>query len=64
MQLIKKSKEIFEKDGVRVYIRPYDILVVSHNSGIIECIPDAISLHSIKKRTPNYTTLLNFFTST
>jgi Phosphatidylinositol 3- and 4-kinase len=61
MQIIKKIKQIFEKENVNVYIRPYDILIISHNSGIIECIPDAISLHSLKKNTPGFKKLLGFF---
>ena len=64
MQIINKSKEIFKRENVNVFIRTYDILIISHNSGIIECVPDAISLHSIKKRTPNYTNLLSFFQNT
>lgn len=39
----------------------YEILVTSANSGIIETVADAISLHNIKKNTPNFTTLLYFF---
>lgn len=49
MQIIKKSKEILDQGNVGVYLRPYEIMIVSDNSGIIECVPDAVSLHTIKK---------------
>lgn len=62
MQIINKCDEIFKKSGLSIFLRPYNILVVSHNSGFIECIPDAISMHAIKKNTPNYTDLQDFFT--
>ncbi|CAG9312770.1 unnamed protein product [Blepharisma stoltei] len=64
MQIIRKSKEIFLEAGLSIYLRPYDILIVSHNSGLIECVPDAVSLHSIKKNTKNYTNLRDFFART
>ena len=51
MQIIKKAKEILQQENLNAYLRPYDILIVSTNSGIIECVPDAVSLHAIKKNT-------------
>ena len=63
MLIINAAKDIFKKENVNVFLRPYDIVIVSHNSGIIECIPDAISLHSIKKRTPDFANLSSFFHS-
>ncbi len=35
--------------------------MTSANSGIIETVTDAVSLHNIKKNTPNFTSLLYFF---
>lgn len=64
MQIIKKAKDIFKKEYVNVFLRPYDILIISHNSGMIEFVPDAVSLHSIKKNASNFTTLLEFFGKT
>ena len=61
MQIIKKSKELLEEAQVSVYLRPYDILIVSSNSGIIECVPDAVSLNTIKKSTGNSLSINQFF---
>jgi len=61
MQMIKKFKIIFEEAGLSLWLRPYDILIFSHNMGIIEFIPNTLSLHSIKKNSKNYLSLLNFF---
>lgn len=61
MQIIRLGKEIFEAAGLSIFLRPYDILIVSHNSGIIECVPDAVSIHAIKKNNKNYTNLHAFF---
>ena len=61
MQLIQKFKSIFKAANLSIFLQPYDILVVSENSGIIELIPNAVSLHSIKKSTKNYTNLSDFF---
>ena len=35
MQLIIKFKQIFEKANIRLYLRPYEIIVTSANSGIL-----------------------------
>lgn len=38
-----------------------DIISTSPDSGIIEAIPDTISLDSLKKNDPHFTTLADFF---
>ncbi|EGG16167.1 phosphatidylinositol 4-kinase [Cavenderia fasciculata] len=63
VQLIRKFQEIWVEAKLPLYLRPYDILVTSSQSGIIETIPDTVSLHNLKKNTPNYTTLLAYFKS-
>jgi phosphatidylinositol kinase/protein kinase (PI-3 family) len=35
MQLILKFKEIFDKENLQLYLRPYEIIVTSPNSGIL-----------------------------
>ena len=61
MQIIKKSKELLDEAQISIYLRPYDILIVSNNSGIIECVPDAVSLHAVKKKMGNSMNLKDFF---
>ncbi|CAG9329930.1 PI4KB_9 [Blepharisma stoltei] len=62
MQLVYKFQEIFKEDGLNLWLRPYEILATGHNSGLVECIPDAQSLDSIKKSLPHeYQSLKDFF---
>ena len=42
-----------------LWIKPYNILVTSHDSGMIEPIINAVSLHQIKKH--SQMSLLNYF---
>ena len=35
MQLIIKFKEIFQEEDLQLYLRPYEIIVTSPNSGIL-----------------------------
>ena len=44
-----------------LYLRPYEIKIVSNYMGLIEFIPDTLSLHTIKKLCSNYSSLENFF---
>eukprot|EP00357_Protocruzia_adherens_P016321 CAMPEP_0115021058 /NCGR_PEP_ID=MMETSP0216-20121206/30626_1 /TAXON_ID=223996 /ORGANISM="Protocruzia adherens, Strain Boccale" /LENGTH=750 /DNA_ID=CAMNT_0002393273 /DNA_START=40 /DNA_END=2290 /DNA_ORIENTATION=+ len=61
MQVMRRLKSIFEQAELPIFLRPYDILITSSDSGIIECINDGQSLDSIKKSHPDYTSLLNYY---
>lgn len=57
MQIIKKCSEIFAEEKLSLFLRPYNILITSNNSGMIEYIPDAVSIHYLKKVNPDCKTL-------
>uniref|UniRef100_A0A1I7SLJ6 Phosphatidylinositol 4-kinase beta n=1 Tax=Bursaphelenchus xylophilus TaxID=6326 RepID=A0A1I7SLJ6_BURXY len=48
-QLLTTLQNIWRDENVPLYLRPYKILVCSADSGMIEPIPNACSLHQIKK---------------
>ena len=54
MQLMKRLQQIFEVAGLKnsIYLRPYEIFITSSNSGMIEFIPDTISIDTLKKKFP------------
>jgi len=58
MQLLVQFQKIFPPP---LYIRTYTILGITHDAGLIETITDAVSVHSLKKNTPNFTNLRNYF---
>jgi len=60
-QLLMTFKRIWTDANLPLWLNTYEILVTSANSGIIETVTDATSIHNIKKNTPNFTTLLYFF---
>lgn len=49
LQLIQEMHNIWLQAGSQVRVYPFKILITSHQSGLIETIPDAVSIHSIKK---------------
>ena len=61
MQFISKLKTIWEQAHLQLYLRPYEIKIVSNYMGILEFIPDTLSLHTIKKNSRSYTDLESFF---
>ncbi|EGR27387.1 phosphatidylinositol 4-kinase, putative [Ichthyophthirius multifiliis] len=61
MQLIQKFSEIFKNANIPLYLRPYEIIVTSPNSGFIEFLPNTLSLDYIKKHVPNYNSLNDFY---
>jgi phosphatidylinositol 4-kinase len=50
MQLIYKMRDIIRDAGVDVFIKPYEIIVLSENSGILEFVPNSISVDEMKKK--------------
>ena len=52
MQVIIKCQEIFKEACLSLYLRPYEIVVTSANSGILEFVPNTIALDGLKKKYP------------
>ncbi|KAL6286772.1 hypothetical protein ACE6H2_011162 [Prunus campanulata] len=61
VQLISHFYDIFQEAGLPLWLRPYEVLVTSSYTALIETIPDTASLHSIKSRYPDITSLRDFF---
>ncbi|KGN48357.1 phosphatidylinositol 4-kinase beta 1 isoform X2 [Cucumis sativus] len=61
VQLISHFYDIFQEAGLPLWLRPYEVLVTSSYTALIETIPDTASLHSIKSRYPGITSLREFF---
>ncbi|XVF58768.1 hypothetical protein PTKIN_Ptkin07bG0092900 [Pterospermum kingtungense] len=61
VQLISHFYDIFQEAGLPLWLRPYEVLVTSSYTALIETIPDTASLHSIKSRYPNISSLREFF---
>ncbi|PNY13785.1 phosphatidylinositol 4-kinase beta 1-like protein [Trifolium pratense] len=52
---------IFQEAGLPLWLRPYEVLCTSSYTALIETIPDTASLHSIKSRYPNISSLREFY---
>lgn len=61
VQLVAHFYDIFQEAGLPLWLRPYEVLVTSSYSALIETIPDTASIHSIKSRFPSITSLRDFF---
>lgn len=48
-QLIQRAAQIWRAQGVPVWVRRMQILITSANTGLVETITNALSVHSIKK---------------
>jgi len=58
-QYLSLLQKIWKEEHVPLYVRPYKILVLSNDSGIIEPILNTVSLHQVKKNSQK--TLLQYF---
>ncbi|XP_071481215.1 phosphatidylinositol 4-kinase beta-like [Diadema antillarum] len=58
-QFLTQLQNIWNQEHVPLWVRPCNIVVTSNNSGLIEPIINAVSLHQVKKNSKM--TLLNYF---
>ncbi|XP_017983982.1 PREDICTED: phosphatidylinositol 4-kinase beta 1 isoform X2 [Theobroma cacao] len=61
VQLVSHFYDIFQEAGLPLWLRPNEVLVTSSYTALIETITDTASLHSIKSRYPNISSLREFF---
>jgi phosphatidylinositol 4-kinase B len=61
-QLLQQFSAIWRRAGIPCWVRPYDILATSRGGGLIEAIPDTVSLDALKRGDPAFTTLGDWFT--
>ncbi|KFV72553.1 Phosphatidylinositol 4-kinase beta, partial [Struthio camelus australis] len=58
-QVLKQLQSIWEQERVPLWIKPYKILVISADSGMIEPVVNAVSIHQVKKQ--SLLSLLDYF---
>ncbi|XP_020246312.1 phosphatidylinositol 4-kinase beta 1-like [Asparagus officinalis] len=63
VQLVAQFYDIYQEAGLPLWLRPYEILVTSSYTALIETIPDTASIHAIKSRFPNISSLRDYFIS-
>ncbi|OMJ79584.1 hypothetical protein SteCoe_20393 [Stentor coeruleus] len=63
MQLISFFLQTFKEKSLKLWLYAYDILATGQDCGILECVPDAISIDALKKATQRKT-LYEYFLQT
>lgn len=64
MQIISKLRRWFNEEIPplhRPYMRPYTIMCVGGDAGLVECLSDAKSIDEIKKRADSFVSLRDYF---
>ncbi|KAL7521038.1 hypothetical protein ACHAWX_005732 [Stephanocyclus meneghinianus] len=64
MQIVSKLWTWFQAEippHLRPFLRPYTIMCVGGDAGLVECLPDVKSVNEVKKETDGFTSLLDFF---
>lgn len=60
-RLIQEFARIFDRANISCWLRAYQIISTSSDSGLIETLTDSISIDSLKKHSPNVVTLKDYF---
>ncbi|KAM3613690.1 uncharacterized protein V6R79_003589 [Siganus canaliculatus] len=58
-QVLRQLQSIWDQERVPLWIKPYKILVLSADSGMIEPVVNAVSIHQVKKQ--SQLSLLDYF---
>jgi phosphatidylinositol 4-kinase A len=64
MQVISKMNQWFNTElpeSIRPFLRPYTIMCVGGDAGLIECLSDSKSIDEVKKRTDGFESLRDYF---
>lgn len=61
VQLVAHFYDIYQEAGLPLWLRPYEVIVTSSYTALIETIPDTASIHSIKSRFPDLPSLRDYF---
>lgn len=49
LQLISEMQRSWKAFRIPIWVYPFSIMITSDQSGLVEVIPDSISIHSLKK---------------
>lgn len=60
-QLINEFHQIFKLEKVDCWVNTYEILATGNNAGLIEVVPNAISLDQLKRKAKGINSLRHFF---
>ncbi|XP_065198480.1 phosphatidylinositol 4-kinase beta-like [Sycon ciliatum] len=60
-QLIAEFDDVWKKENLNLWLRPYEVLPTSIDGGMIEPICNAVSLHQINQQRKGQDTLLQYF---
>eukprot|EP00916_Digyalum_oweni_P011821 GHVL01019638.1.p1 GENE.GHVL01019638.1~~GHVL01019638.1.p1 ORF type:complete len:652 (+),score=64.44 GHVL01019638.1:1914-3869(+) len=63
-QLLLSIQRLWQRHDLKLWLRPFRILATGPSSGLVETVPNAISIHSLKKALPPSTSLSDFFKQT
>lgn len=61
MQLIHAFQRAFDSESLPLWLKPYQVIPISQRSALIQVLPDAVSIHSIKKSMKAGHTLADHF---
>ena len=61
MQIIYKMYQAFQSHGLDMYVKAYEIIVVSASSGILEFCADTFSIDGLKKKYPACKSLVHIY---
>ncbi|CEM15088.1 unnamed protein product [Vitrella brassicaformis CCMP3155] len=63
-QLLGWFQRVWSRAKLKLWLKPFHVLSTSYDAGLIETIPDAISIDSLKKTFPGFVSIKDYFERT
>lgn len=60
-QLINEFHQIFKLSKVKCWLQPYEIIATGHNVGIVEVVPNAVSIDQMKQKNKSMSSLNDIY---
>jgi len=54
VQLIYQFDQIFKREKLKLLLRPYEIISLNHEFGLVEMVKDAITIDKLKRQLREY----------
>jgi phosphatidylinositol kinase/protein kinase (PI-3 family) len=59
--MILKFKDIFEMHKLKIWLKHFNIIATCNDGGLVQTVPDAVSLDKLKKTYPHIHDLREYF---
>lgn len=62
--MISKFKDLFDSQKLKLWLKPFNIIATCNDGGLVQTIPEAVSIDKLKKTYTQFPDLRSYFINT